>query len=278
MTTEPGMTIMRESVCAFHLHVSRSTVAILETSENGTRLYISSGTCIKVKDKYFIATASHCVKRTPLSCINLVHSTEPSNQIIDIISSGYHDSLDIAYLELSETAAEELNKDFIPTTRLQYYTSDIPNDLAFLSGFPAITVTVDHDRREIGAGLLCALTETLTPQELPEDHDNNVDIFISYPNSDNWVSSSGQTTAPELPGVSGGGFWAAYINDGIWTPEKSRLIGIDISWHRGREWARGVQIQHWANLIIERFPSLSDGFPLLARNPSRPENLSQVES
>lgn len=60
-------------------------------------------------------------------------------------------------------------------------------------------------------------------------------------------------------GMSGGGIWLANLipHEGIWSPDKMQLIGIEHASDNGKSYARGTQLQHWLRMLREDQPSLA---------------------
>ncbi|MBC8457715.1 MAG: hypothetical protein H8D67_06960, partial [Deltaproteobacteria bacterium] len=99
--------------------------------------YIGSGVCIKMGSRYFIATAAHVLEpKGDIYVIGEPYSRDAEPRTIKPIHRGEDKSFDVAYLELEESNALELQTTFLELEHLSVQ-ADMEDDLALVTGFPA---------------------------------------------------------------------------------------------------------------------------------------------
>jgi len=80
---------------------------------------------------------------------------------------------------------------------------------------------------------------------------------MSYPTEVRRLDENLQMTAYHPGGYSGGGIWDQHFStEGVWTPGKATLFGMQSSWSESERYVRGVQIAHWLRLIHQHYPEL----------------------
>lgn len=180
---------------------------------------------------------------------------------------------DVAFLELAPEHAGALEKEFVDAARLQVGISGLPDDNVLVYGYPSEKVDrALFDEKKLRVQPVGFLTPTM-----PLDSIKNFagtlrpeyDLVFEYPKKGNYlVTGEAVPKMPEAPGISGGGVWATCVReDGVWAPDKCRLIAIERSWVKF-EWARCTQIQHWLDLLRCEIPELKADVDRLL--PARP--------
>jgi hypothetical protein len=259
-----------ETTRALTRHLDERAVAIIATVGH---FDLGSGVCISIGGRYFVATAAHVVSEYQTAELFLVTQRERQTERVPICGRGHRgggkdDPLDIAWLEIEPADAKSLKREFVPGERLRCGCSELPNDFAFVYGFPtqlAVPTLKDNVHavhlQPIGRG-----TATLDGTDRPDVGSVDVDIFLEYRGVGTF-DVDGASVAPRTPlGLSGGEIWAVELNtNDLWTVESARLIAIDHSWLKWK-WIRGTQIQHWLLMLKEDNPDLAEAIdPLLQR-------------
>jgi hypothetical protein len=243
---------------------SLAIVGMMDGKPNG----VGSGTCIRIDDRYFIATCAHVIAPYETRNLRLIHSLEPSVTEFNILRTGLRGGvagdIDVAWLELDPRDLATLGKQFIDHRRVRPHTPHLPDDLAVLFGFPGKLLspekTPDGELIGLGARPIAYHTGTLAPDQYPNSDpppDLEVDMFLDYPSDGNILTSGSSAELPPAPGLSGGGIWSSGVTtEGIWSPEGAALIGIEKSWPGKHVYVRGTQIQHWFRMLAEDLPEL----------------------
>jgi hypothetical protein len=94
------------------------------------------------------------------------------------------------------------------------------------------------------------------------------DIVIDYSLTGRVPGDPRGRRIPDVEGVSGAGIWSfGSHTDGIWSPECSRLIGIDRSWVSGKRLLFATQIQHWLECLRDDCPGLAGAIAAVRTTP-----------
>ena len=97
--------------------VDASSVALLIRSGSSDP-ELASGTCLRIGDRYFIATVSHALLDAASSEIDLAYTHEGTHSHTPIERVGVRggrrdDPIDVGYLELTKEYADAIRKTFI---------------------------------------------------------------------------------------------------------------------------------------------------------------------
>lgn len=227
------------------------------TTKNDKFKGIGSGTCIQIKDKYFIFTAGHVVNINKKNDESLLLASWKLNSqnITEFIRTAFIDDdekgVDIGYIEISKENAKILDKIFINNKVLKNNVNDLPKDDVLVSGYPFAIMTVEQtDKFNIHTVRASHFrTVTIPTIEFPLHLDSEKHIVLNYQKI--VEDSHGNTVEiPDAPGISGGSIWAMNANiKGIWSPDEANLIGIQSSWSKNNRYLVGVQIQYLTDLI-----------------------------
>lgn len=252
-------------------HFDNITVAIM-VMENGEPQELASGTCIKIGESYLIATAAHVLDSIDIAKLCLIPKGGCGpGATVGIIAKGAEggklsDPVDVAWLEISPKDVTRMRKTFIGIERLSPGVAHLEDDYILVSGYPRILSKPDVTKSIMTVQPIGCYTYTLPPGKWPScAAGESFDVFLDYPQEVTIPMSGEILKVPDAPGLSGGGIWAANIRrEGLWSPEFSHLIAIDISWHPDERWVRGTQVGHWIDLIRRDKPELR---PALAMFP-----------
>jgi len=259
--TQKQLALLRESTMAVVRYLDNTSIALIIKNKD-----VGSGTCIKIGSRYFIATAAHNLIGCTSGDVLLVHSKTPSSHKINItkfgfIGGGKDDLLDVGFIELSEDEVNKSGKRFIEFTQLEFGVHHKDDDLILVSGYPSEIVQIlasGNAVTPIGYGTISCRVGT--------NSFSAYDIFLEYPEENNAIYDKVLHNLPKAHGLSGGGFWSLHINDsGLWSTDKIKLIGLDVSWSERNRWVKGIQIQHWLDLVLNEYPDLRPNVPLLSR-------------
>lgn len=274
---------INDSVCtAVADNLVYCTGAFLDLGNS--ELGLASGTYVTIDDRLFLATCSHAVPDSPQGRLSFVTGNLENvrRSVYDIIGFGKAEAADVAYIELPPDVAVKTGKTPITLERIDPRGIGEIGRLAFVVGFPSELVGqktrhVSDDIRVIDFDL-SMLFYTNAPLPLPEwpsDGNPSLDLFLVYDReAEVWrFARNGRDSLANPVGTSGGGWWQGENTDGqLWTAERVKLFGIQSSWHEGKKYIRGCQIQHWLRLLYEHEPALQDtlrsAFPNLSW-PSR---------
>lgn len=238
--------------------------------KNQQEIGLGSGTCVRIGDRYFIATAAHVICDAPINELCLVpeggptpHSRRVALLGMKWSGGGDYDDIDVGWIEVEPAAAKRMNgKTFITLDRvLPFCTPKRGKQMILLWGAPWALVDQralqEHYRVDVRFATF--LTPPLPRSRWPWRGKGRNDIFLSYPTNDQTtrrVSDDAPAVPPNPQGMSGGGMWLHEFSDEVWLPERSMLIGIDRSWSPSEQYARGTRIEHWLRLVAKDFPDL----------------------
>lgn len=225
---------------------------------------IGSGTCIKIKGKYFIITAGHVISNYNLKDISLLlaGAGRPPYHVTKFINIGYNfdesNDIDVGYIEISEKEAKKLGKKFIEHDPFKFNVSHFNEDTVLVSGYPCELIKLDQTK-DFNIYTVRAShfqTMTLPTDKWPKRFGVDKHILLNY--QELVEDSDGNTVKiPDAPGISGGSIWAINAKTkGIWSPQNTNLIGIQSLWNQKERYLVGIQIQHWINLIKTNYDDL----------------------
>jgi len=246
-------------------HALRSSIALVFFHTDGS-VFIGSGTCIRIGNQYFIATAAHNFLRIESDDqIVIVKPDKWSREHVPFIrrnstSGDDDDNVDVGWIELSFDVQAELNRDFVPLERLRPSANPIPGTFYLVLGSPAQFVS----KELLESGKLAIEPMTLltySPEQATSgvSVDPRIDMLLDYSGEARRYDSTRRIVLPEPHGMSGGSIWEITPpNPGqIWSPDGASIVGIEKSWIRGKCQLKGTQVRHWLNLISNDFPDLS---------------------
>lgn len=255
-TSKSAITAMR-----FHLD-NRLVPVIIRYKEKAVR--IGSGTCLKIKDRYFIITAGHVISENEekYKSILLAGAGRPPQHVTNFKNIGYvvdeANGIDIGYIELSKGESEKLGKIFIEPNVFKSNINHLKEDATLVCGYPGEVIkrkqTADKNIYTVRA--IHFQTITMPPNKWPKRFSIENHILLEYPKMVE-DRNGNSVKIPDAPGISGGGIWALNAKiKGIWSPEVTNLIGIQSLWNPKKRFLVGIQIQHWTNLINSIYQEL----------------------
>jgi hypothetical protein len=270
----------QETFTEFHAtaladHLTSRSVGLM-LFEDGPNEYpkIGSGTCIKICDRHFIATAAHNLndvrKFSEVGIGALGNVGKYSGQTPKIIAWGRRggrkkvDPLDVAWLEIKPGAVDPWCKAwgqrFVTLERISLAPVPVGRHVS-IYGVPSREIRVGKIE---GQPMLGFVPLPYSGQVLPAPLDQpDTDIFFEYPTEAN--TEEGRKPLPHAEGLSGCGIWLVNDEDGgVWAPDRAQLVGVEHGWLE-YEYLRGNPIRVWLEMVREDIPELASEIdPMLA--------------
>lgn len=214
---------------------------------------VGSSTCIRIEERYLLATAGHNIE-------DLDHDAQikviaPGDEALPLVGRNSvrfqgSSTVDVAWIELHPEAARRSRLRFLHVSQLSRGESDDPETPFYVQGFPSEMVTVGDDlEADPDPSPLGFLTRPIDPSTRGGRHQHGVDLAVEY-------AAHGAPESPELPrapGLSGGGMWRV---EAAHRPGGARLVAITRTWYSGRRELCGTAIEHWLQLVYVDFPDL----------------------
>ncbi len=267
--------IATESSNALLKHLAAFSVCVYDTHDNDdpTTWGVFSGTLIRIGNRVFIATASHCVEPFTSATRYWVLSDEPrqkSDGIPTVVAvwNTPGDSPDVGVLELdTDSLSKYPLKSPCPVARLKMVGLGRPDRISSLVGCPG--QYLQEESVGIAKGLKAVvISYNSTPigtAEWPSfatspPLDQDIDVLMHYPSGTNNTTHLGTGDPIELPnpkGMSGGGLWdqGFGVNE-IWSTDDAFLFGIQSAWFPTKRYVRAVQVKHLLRLVHQHYPDL----------------------
>lgn len=206
---------------------------------------LGSGVLVNVQGRHFVATAAHCInKKNPgvLFCASPVNLTTcVETRPLRIIQRGWHESLDIGYLEIQNPACAELTWD-------QLSPAKVLSGPLHIVGYPAAHVAIDFGRREITLAQGAFQTSLI---EQTADY-----LKLNYPKEGaKYDGTSGEWVPglfpPSPKGYSGGACFGVAKHTTVGGVEQIRylLFGIQSCWLESERYVKAIPIKHWCDLL-----------------------------
>jgi hypothetical protein len=209
-------------------------------------LNLGSGVLVRVNGRHFVASAAHCIRERPHALVfnaqvNLSQHVETRE--VRILQAGWHDRLDIGYLEIEDPRTPELEWNQLSSGR-------IVGGFVHVIGFPSALLQLDLNRRE------ASLAQGTFSTSLIEETDEH--LKFNYPRkgsrydpaSEDWLPSEFPSTPK---GFSGGGCFGVTM-EAIGGIEVVRyfLIGIQSCWLSSGRYIKAIPIKQWRDLLVAR--------------------------
>lgn len=239
----------------------RHAVTILDT--DGQNTSIASGTLVSILDRVFIATAGHCIPSNPQDRLWFL-IPEPTSSLrerLQIINRGSESDVDVGFLELNKTEADDYfqEKEYCELSQLTPSGPGREKALVTLVGNAA--ERIDHSQQFDGLPAVAAKVDSyssviLSVDEWPSPTSSRrppnieVDMYLDYPEQLSNLDSGTEISASNPGGLSGGALWDMHAMDkGLWTPDCAKIVGIQSAWHPTLRYLRITQIVHWIRLL-----------------------------
>ena len=244
---------------AISAHVRRYSVALL-LPEGG----LGSGTCLRIGQRFFVATAAHVVCDVAARDIYIVHQKSRSRDWtpIDRVGArggGRGEAIDVGYLEISASTAQTMSCDFLELSRLDL-ADTLPTEAHFMFGFPAELRTGIHPERELVRVIFMAyMTEKVSPEHAPAQVEDERHIALEYLEKGVIGPTDHSVEMPEPGGISGGSIWAFRLgaDDRLLSAENARWVGIQHTFVRSRRIEYGSRVGDLLTLLVDDYRDIA---------------------
>jgi hypothetical protein len=272
MSQIDNVRVERESSIGLRNHVSKFTACVIDTadSEDLSKWGIFSGTFVKIKDRIFVCTASHCLKDNSLTRYWFVddetryhHEARPS---MIAVHRSINDPPDVGIIELDPAAFRlQSTKQPCSIERVKIRGTGRRDYPVTLIGTPREQMRFWREGRSIMAEVVGATWNCTTedPKKWPRvdpSADPQFDIMLEYPSGidkTRRLDTNSPTALPDPEGMSGGGLWdRGFAGKTLWNPADAFLIGVQTAWLPESRYVRAVQIVHWLRLVHQHYPDL----------------------
>ena len=221
-------------------------VPVLQSKNRG--IEIGSGVLVNAEGRHLVATARHCIDAD----VRVVRSTQPTQRAgttgtrpLRIIDRGWHDTLDLGYLEIADPQCAELCWDQLCNDR-------IVTGLVQFVGYPEVLVeAVETSPGKLTDVSLAAGTfATLLKEE------TDYRMTFGYPKTgmkyDEAAGAWYESPFPKSPrGFSGGACFGVAKPLGSVIQVQYRLLAIQYAWNE-RDSVFALPIKRWCELLTER--------------------------
>ena len=233
--------------CTLYLpHLISYVVPVLQSKQGGVE--IGSGVMVNASGHHFVATAKHCIDAD----VRIIRSTNPLQQVcttstrpLHILGRGWHDTLDLGYLEIADPECAELGWDHLCAQR-------IVGGIAHFVGYPE--ELVETIQTLPGKLTDVALTAKTFGTTLKEETDER--LTFDYPEIgskyDQATGTWDESPFPKTPrGFSGGACFGVVSPPGLIAQVQFKLLAIQYAWNECDS-VFAVPIKRWCELLIER--------------------------
>lgn len=236
-----------------------------------------SGVAVAIGDRRFVFTAAHVVR--PYDRIANVFRPYGREELwllpraggamrdrlvpiaCHCVGGGPNYPWDAAVIEIDRADADRLGTSFITPARFSDHWQAELGELVALNGFPVQHLEIRT--RKTGAGDLIWTPATVItllddPATWTPEIDPLQEVQIHYPEKFDALVGPGKVDLPDVPAMSGGGFWACRLTkrDDVWIGAKAVLMGTIVSWHRKERWVSMARIGQHVRLVRSWYPDL----------------------
>jgi hypothetical protein len=226
-------------------HLISYVVPVLQSKKG--RVEIGSGVLVDASGRHFVATAKHCIDAD----VRVVCSTNPlkragttSARPLHILGRGWHDTLDLGYLEIADPECAELRWDQLCNDR-------IVSGMAQFVGYPEVLVEpIQTFPGKLTDVSLAAGTFGTTLKEETDDR-----MTFAYPEVgtkyDEATGTWYKSPFPKTPrGFSGGACFGVAKPPGLITQVQYKLLAIQYAWNE-RDSVFAMPVKRWCELLTE---------------------------
>jgi hypothetical protein len=239
-------------------YLSSRSVALLLRPEGD--LYVGSGVCVQIGDRHLVVTAKHNLRHDgqdlSISDLEIRARGKKYGAALQVRSMGLAPQLDLAWLELDPKTVARPHLSFVTLDEIASLDEDKGQQACVLLGYPAETAETPSDAKQ--ALLLesaCVVTLSIRPADRQSPSNAN-SFCIEWPPRDRSLDD----ILPAPNGVSGGGVWLLPKHDEylVWSPERTRLIGIETGWWKDYRELVVERIEYWLGLVADPIPELNE--------------------
>ena len=280
MSTAPDPRFFDQQLSAFTSYAGLCTAAVLDVRGGPRRPGFGSGTCIKVANRIFVATAAHVLDDCSIhDLVVAVRSHDEARVYLKPIKFGRRgggdsfDDTDIAWIEVE--AFKGISA--VPLERVLLTGKRPHKSVVVVVGTPEHRAhsTTDVESVRI-SGVDIKITWNLQTlgwaTNLVQDVDWPTNISAKYSPATHYmleysaVTEVGSGTSLGLiapHGMSGGGIWMLPVEAetaDLWTSNKGVLAGIQTGYIPSKNVLCGNRIELWAALMLKDHPELAPHF------------------
>lgn len=260
MNTDEKIAILNQSAGLINRYIFDRSVVIAAHDEKKPFAH-GTGMLLRLEEAPVIITAAHVINTHTPEELQIVSGEKPSNvrnapSAKDFVGGVNFGETDVGFLHLTEDCVQKLGeKKFLTLDDLDVFPEGLAEDLAVIFGMPGTMHKVEH-------GIVHRYDSFSYYSNIPDDFDwaskkqRPVQVVMEYPQSveDSFTRSSADL--PNPPGMSGGGMWRARFKGSvIWTPDRLRLIGINVEFDRKKRTLSANRIEDLLRLLAKHFPS-----------------------
>jgi hypothetical protein len=221
-------------------------VPVLQSKKGG--IEIGSGVLVNASGRHFVATAKHCIDAD----VRVVRSTNPLQRVgtthtrpLHILGRGWHDTLDLGYMEIADPECAELGWDQLCKDRI------VSGMAQFVGYSEELLETIQTARGKLTDVSLAAGTFGTTLKGETDDR-----MTFDYPKIgtkyDETTGAWHESAFPKTPrGFSGGACFGVANPPGLVAQVQYKLLAIQQAWNK-RDSVFAVPIKRWCELLTER--------------------------
>lgn len=226
-------------------HLVSYVVPVLQSTKRG--IEVASGVLVNAGGRHFVATAKHCIDAN----VRVVRSTNPLQPAgttcrpLHINGRGWHDTLDLGYLEIADPECAELCWDQLCNDR-------IASGLVQFVGYPEVLVKPILTSQgkltdvSLAVGTFGTSLKNETDDRMAFDYPK---IGMKY---DEATGTWYENPFPNSPrGFSGGACFAVAKPHGLIRQVQYKLLAIQYAWNE-RDSVFAVPVKRWCELLTER--------------------------
>jgi hypothetical protein len=241
-----------QEFCTLHLPHLINYVVPVVLMENG-KPQLGSGVLVGAGGRHFIATARHCIDAIGAK-VWTMRSTKPLQRYpapgtpirkLRVLEKGWHDTLDLGYLEIADPECPELRWD-------QLCDSQITSGMVHFVGYPV--VLADAVETVPGRLMDVSLTAATFGTGLTENSEDR--MTFDYPVIGKRRDAKGEwidSPFPETPkGFSGGACFGIVNPTSLVAHFEYKLLGIQYAWDKALRVVYATPIKRWCELLVER--------------------------
>jgi hypothetical protein len=263
---------------AFTAHAARYTAAIVDMRGGASQIGLGSGTCIRLGNQLFVATAAHVLKGCTVTDLRVVVKGDNGRTYLKVKKLGFQggesdDLTDVGWLEVEP---EEQVWALLPE-RLLLTEQRPPKCVAIVVGVPLHRASSEQ-RVEFSRPFLDIKTQWNLqhlgwatnivdradwPKDISRIYSEDYHYLLEYSGVTD-LETGDRLGLIDPHGMSGGGIWMLPIEAAespLWIPDKAVLAGIQTGFIANSHVLCGNRLKHWARLMLQDHPDVAAYIP-----------------